>query len=265
MPIHFDKTDHIVTITMDRHEKRNAMDIEHGHALAAAWKQFNEDDDAWVAIITGVKNSFCAGGDLNSLNSIAEKSRETGDSSTYKSVAGPDGIRWSLKNYQIDKPIIAAVNGFCVAGGFEMLGATDIRIASTEAVFQIPEPKRGLIAMGGTTARLPRQLPWPLAMELLLTADRIDAHRAREIGLVNEVVEPDQLLDTALAWARRITVNAPLAVQGTKRSAYLGIRTTLEDAFALEEEIGARNFLAEDAAEGSRAFVEKRPPVWRGR
>jgi enoyl-CoA hydratase len=235
MPIHYEKADHVVTITMDRPEKRNAMDLEHGHALAAGWKRFNEDPDARVAIITGVETSFCAGGDLTALNAIAVAGRESGATDTYRTVQGVDGIRWTLKNYEIAKPIIAAVNGFCVAGGFEMLGATDIRIASTEAVFAVPEPQRGLVAMGGTCARLTRQLPWPLAMEILLTGDRFDAFRALEIGLVNRVVEP------------------------------AGFRTDLARAYEIEEAIGAQNFITEDAAEGSAAFVQKREPVWRGR
>jgi enoyl-CoA hydratase len=265
MPIHYEKSDHIVLITIDRYEKRNAMDLNHGHALASAWQAFNADDDAWVAIVTGVKNAFCAGGDLNSLHTIAQESRASGDPTKYKAVQDPSGVRWTLKGYDLFKPIIAAVNGYCVAGGFEMLGATDIRIASTAAVFQIPEPRRGLMAMGGTTARLPRQIGWAHAMEMLLVADRIDAARALELGLVNAVVDPEDLLDTAMDWARRIAANAPRAVQATKRSALTGFRLTLAEAFALEESIGAQNFLTEDAAEGSLAFVEKRPPVWRGR
>jgi len=265
MPIHYEQTGHIVTITMDRYEKRNAMDLDHGHHLAAAWKRFNEDDNARVAIITGVRDAFCAGGDLGAMSEIAETSRQSGDSGAYRAVAGPDGIRWTLKNYEIYKPIIAAVNGYCVAGGFEMLGATDIRIASTAAVFQIPEPKRGLVAMGGTTARLPRQMPWALAMELLLVADRVDARRAQEIGLVNQVVDPDQLLPTAREWAERIARNAPLAIQATKRSAMTGFRASLAEAYEIEEQVGAANFMTQDATEGSRAFVEKRDPVWSGR
>jgi enoyl-CoA hydratase len=264
MPIHYDKSDHIVRITIDRYEKRNAIDLDHGHALARAWQEFNEDDDAWVAIVTGVKDTFCVGGDLNMLNTLVEKGRASGNRNEWTAVKDESGVRWTLKGYDIYKPIVAAVNGFCMAGGFEMLGATDIRIASTTAVFQIPEPKRGLMAMGGTTARLPRQLSWVHAMELLLVAERVDAQRALELGLVNEVVEPEQLEDAALRWARRITANAPLAVQATKRSALTGFQKTLRDAFAAEEEIGADNMMNEDAAEGSRAFLEKRAPVWRG-
>src|SRR5215203_5047611 len=263
MPIHYEKSDHIVLITLDRYEKRNALDPEHGFALLDCWKKFRDDDDAWVAIITGVKNAFCAGGDLGVLNAASAR---TLDGETFANeYADENNARWSLKNLDVFKPIIAAVNGFCVAGGFEMLGATDIRIASTQAFFQIAEPRRGLIAFGGTTSRLPRQLPWVHAMDLLLTADRVDAQRAAELGLVNEVVEPAELMEAARRWARRITQNAPLAVQATKKSAVLGFRTTLEDALVVEDGLGAGLFSSDDAAEGTRAFLEKRPPVWAAR
>jgi enoyl-CoA hydratase len=263
MPIHYEKSDHIVLITLDRYEKRNALDPEHGFALLDCWKRFRDDDDAWVAIITGVKNAFCAGGDLGVLNAASARTLE-GETFTNE-YADENNARWSLKNLDVFKPIIAAVNGFCVAGGFEMLGATDIRIASTNAVFRIAEPQRGLMAYGGTTTRLPRQIPWVFAMELLLTADGIDAQRALQMGVVNEVVAPEDLMDTAYRWARRITANAPLAVRAAKQSALLGMRSTLAEAMVVEDEIGGSLFSTRDAQEGTTAFLEKRDPVWQGR
>jgi len=264
MPIHYDKSDHVVRITIDRYEKRNALDVEHGIALLDAWKTFRADDDAWVAIVTGVKTAFCAGGDLGTLGTTSTSSRKSNEVFS-NPFADENNARWTLKNLDVFKPIISAVNGHCIAGGFEMFGATDIRIASTEAFFQIAEPRRGLIAFGGTTSRLPRQLPWVHAMELLLTADRIDAHRALELGLINEVVEPDQLLDAAYGWARRITQNAPLAVQAAKKSAVLSFRTTLREGMLTEDQLGEGLFATEDAAEGIAAFLEKRAPVWKAR
>jgi len=264
MPIHYDKSDHIVRITIDRYEKRNALDVEHGIALLDAWKAFRDDDDAWVAIVTGVKTAFCAGGDLGTLGTTSASNRKNNDAFS-NPFADENNARWTLKNLDVFKPIIAAVNGHCIAGGFELFGATDIRIASTQAFFQIAEPRRGLIAFGGTTSRLPRQLPWVHAMELLLTADRIDAHRALELGLINEVVEPDQLLDAAYRWARRITQNAPLAVQAAKKSAVLAFRSTLQEGQVIEDQLGEGLFATEDAAEGIAAFLEKRAPVWRAR
>jgi len=214
--------------------------------------------------VTGVKNAFCAGGDLSVLNQTSQAVRSSGEAFA-NPWADEHGARWTLKNLELYKPVIAAVNGFCVAGGFEMFGATDIRIASTDAVFQIAEPRRGLIAFGGTTTRLPRQIPWAHAMELLLTADRIDAHQAERLGLVNEVVAPSELMDTARRWARRITQNAPLAVQATKQAAVAGLTTTLREAMVVEDRLGGELMSSADAQEGTKAFLEKREPRWTGR
>ena len=156
------------------------------------------------------------------------------------------------------KPIIAAVNGTCVAGGFEMLGCTDIRVAVPEARFAVMEPKRGLFAGGGSTVRLPRQIPYALAMELLLTADMVDAQRALAMGLLNQVVPADRLMDTAYDYAERIAANAPLAVFATKQSAVEGLTLDLKSAYDNETRHSDRVFETEDAKEGPRAFAEKR-------
>jgi enoyl-CoA hydratase len=147
----------------------------------------------------------------------------------------------------------------------EMLGSTDIRVAVPEARFAVIEPKRGLFAGGGTTVRLPRQIPYPLAMELLLTADMVDAERALAIGLINRVVAADQLMDAAYEYAERIAANAPMAVFATKQSAVEGLALELEAAFDNETGHSDRVFATEDAKEGPRAFAEKRPPRWHGR
>lgn len=261
MAIRYEKQDHIVVITMDRYEKRNALDSEHRRALADAWIGFRDDRDAWVAVITGVQNAFCAGGDLADMGRIAVEMR-TGEGTAIQDE--DRGAQFTLKGLEIVKPIIAAVNGYCMAGGMELLGGTDIRIASTQAVFSVTEPRRGLMAGGGTTARLPRQLGWPAAMELLLVAGRVTAERALALGLVNEVVAPEDLLDTAKAWAAEICRNGPLAVQGTKKSALRGFAAaTLEEAYAIEDTVTKEVFSTLDATEGPRAFLEKREPVWR--
>jgi enoyl-CoA hydratase len=176
-----------------------------------------------------------------------------------------DGTDAVLRSLTLYKPIIAAVNGPCVAGGMELLGATDIRIATEHAVFGLMEPKRGLFAGGGSTVRLPRQIPYAAAMEFLLTADAVPASRALEVGLLNEIVPEDELWERALGWAHRITANAPLAVQATKESVLRGSALELEAAYRMEAEISHRVFATEDASEGPLAFAEKRPPVWRGR
>jgi len=147
----------------------------------------------------------------------------------------------------------------------EMLGGIDIRIACPEATFAVMEPKRGLFAGGGTTVRLPRQIPFPQAMEFLLCADEIPAARALEMGVLNQIVPKDELLDAAYVMARRITVNAPLAVQATKESVLRCLGLPLDEAFKLESELSSMVFQSEDAKEGPKAFAEKRKPVWQGR
>jgi enoyl-CoA hydratase len=268
MPIHYEMNDeHIVLITIDR-PPRNAMDMYHFRDLANAWRRFKDDPEAWVAIITGVGESFCVGADLKTYIPQVTALQKEIAAGKVKEIDGcrlTDGTYAVLRNVQIYKPIIAAVNGFCVAGGMEMLGGVDIRIACPEASFAVMEPKRGLFAGGGTTVRLPRQIPFPQAMEFLLCADRIPAHRALEMGLVNQVVPRDALLDAAYAMARRITVNAPLAVQATKESVLRGLALPLEEAYGLEQELSSQIFQTEDAKEGPKAFAEKRPPVWQGR
>lgn len=265
MTIRYEKSDHKVVITMDRYEKRNAIDMEHAAAMMDCWRRFRDDPDARVAIVTGVSNAFCAGGDLNDMRKVAEEQRATGTSSTRDAFTN-GGEYFTLKGFEIYKPIIAAVNGYCMAGGMELLGGTDIRIASTQAVFSVTEPRRGLIAGGGTTSRLPRQLGWPAAMEILLLAGDVSAERAYQLGLVNEVVEPEELLPTAHRWADEICKNAPLAVQATKKSALMGFAAAgLAEAYRIESECATENLSNEDASEGTRAFIEKRPPVWKGR
>jgi enoyl-CoA hydratase len=146
-----------------------------------------------------------------------------------------------------------------------MLGGIDIRIATANARFGVMEPKRGLFAGGGTTVRLPRQLAFPAAMEFLLTAEAFPAERALELGLVNEIVPEDELMERARAWARRITANAPLAVQATKESVLRCLAVDMKEAYKIESELSSGIFQTEDAKEGPKAFAEKRPPVWQGK
>src|SRR5215218_2415861 len=253
MPIHYTGDDHVVTITIDRPARRNALDLEHFDALA----------DAWEAIVTGVDDAFCSGGDLRDylpLLTAAMSSESRDDRARFRS-----GTEAVLRDLDIYKPIIAAVNGPCVAGGMELLNGTDIRLASPEAVFGMLEPKRGLFASGGTSARLPRQIPWAAAMEFLLTAEAVPATRALEMGLLNEIVPRTRLLERAQEWAARITDNAPLAVAATKESALRGLAAeSLADALRIEARLSARVLRTADAREGPRAFTEKRAPRWTG-
>jgi enoyl-CoA hydratase len=268
MPIHYEVDDHVATITIDRPETRNALDMYHFRDLAAAWRRFNDDDEIWVAIITGVDDAFMAGADLKTfVPQVTELQKQiaAGDVKEVDGCRLSDSVYAVLRNVKIFKPIIAAVGGPCVAGGMEMLGGIDIRIATPDATFGVMEPKRGLFAGGGTTVRLPRQLNFPAAMEFLLTAERFPAERALELGLINEIVNRDQLMERAREWADRINANAPLAVQATKESVLRGLALDLEEAYKLEQQISSTVFQTEDAKEGPKAFAEKRPPVWQGK
>ncbi len=226
MPTHFEKQagvadglEHVVLITIDRPATKNALDVYHFRDLANAWKEVRYDDEIWLAVATGVERCFMAGAELKGyIPQITELAKEIGRGEVTE-IDGcrlADGTRAVLRDAKIYKPIIAAINGPCVAGGMEMLGGVDNRIASDHAAVGVMEPKRGLFAGGGTTARLPRHLSFPAAMEFLLTAEAFPASRALALGLINEIVGEDELLERAFDWAHRITLNAPLAVQATK-------------------------------------------------
>jgi len=268
MPIHYELgDDHVARITIDRPEARNSLDLYHFRDLANAWRTFRDTEDAWIAIITGVPGNFMTGADLKTyIPQITKLSKEIA-SGAVDEIDGcklRDGTDAVLRSLTIYKPIIAAIDGPCVAGGMEMLGGIDIRVATPNARFGVMEPKRGLFAGGGTTVRLPRQLAFPAAMEFLLTAEAFPASRALELGLLNEIVEPDVLMETAERWASRIIANAPLAVQATKESVLRGLAIDMKAAYKLESEISQRVFATEDAKEGPKAFAEKRDPVWKG-
>jgi enoyl-CoA hydratase/carnithine racemase len=269
MPIHYEQLDgHVARITIDRPEAKNSLDLYHFRDLANAWRRFRDEPEDWVAIITGVERCFMSGADLKTyIPQITNLSKQirSGEVDEIDGCRLRDGTDAVLRSLTIYKPIIAAVNGPCVAGGMEMLGGIDIRVATDNARFGVMEPKRGLFAGGGTTVRLPRQIPFPAAMEFLLTAEHFPASRALELGLLNEVVPEDELQDRAVDWARRITANAPLAVAATKESVLRCLALNLPEAYKLESEISQQVFATEDAKEGPKAFAEKRPPVWQGK
>jgi enoyl-CoA hydratase len=244
------------------------MDMEHFFQLRSAWERFGEDGDAYVAIVTGVGQDFCVGADLKTyIPQITELQRKmkSGEVTELGGYRLDDGVKAVLRGTKLYKPVIAAVNGNCVAVGMEMLGGTDIRVASDTASFGVLEPKRGLFAGGGTTVRLPRQIPFPAAMEFLLCADRIPAQRAFEMGLLNEVCRPEDLMERARHYAGRITANGPFAVRKTKESVLRGLATNMSEAYKIESEISGEVFSSEDAKEGPLAFAEKRTPNWQNR
>jgi enoyl-CoA hydratase len=259
---------HVLQITIDRPERKNAFDLYHFRDLARAWHDYRDDDDLWVAIITGVEGCFMSGADLKDyIPQITELSKKisSGEVSEIDGCKLSDGTEAVLRNVKLYKPIIAAIDGPCVAGGMEMLGGADLRIATPRATFGVLEPKRGLFAGGGTTARLPRQIGYAAAMELLLCADVISAERAMALGLLNEIVEPDDLLPAAHRWAQRLLANGPLAVRATKESVVRGMLGTLKEAYKIESELAGVVFASEDAKEGPKAFADKRAPQWKNR
>jgi enoyl-CoA hydratase/carnithine racemase len=280
MPIHYEKDGHIVTITIDRPEARNSLDLEHFGQLADSWVRFRDDDDAFVAILTGVGDVYCVGADLKKFISVvteqADKlaaggSKQQVEGSTYTMAHSliavlrdgatlPDGSEFALY-----KPVIAAINGICAAGGMEMMWNTDLRVVSEDAWFQLAEPRRGLFPGGGSTVHSARQLSWCNAMEVLLLADRITPRRALEMGLVNAVVPRDQVMAKARELAETICLNGPLAVRACKQSAKQSTFLDLKAALANEMSFSAGVFMSDDAKEGIKAFKEKRKPVWQGR
>ena len=249
----YEKRDRIAIITINRAEALNAFTLEMLQAMDAAFADFTKDPDLWVAILTAAGDkSFCTGMDLKE----AIPMMQTGDELDYQ-----DHTKRPFSD--VFKPIIAAVNGYCIAGGLEFLQGTDLRIAAENATFGLGEVRWGIIPTGGSHIRLPRQIPWAVAMELLVMGRPITAKRAYDIGLVNEVVPLEQLMPTALKWAETICKNGPLAVRTAKEIAVRALG--LESGFVLEKALGARVFSSEDAKEGPRAFAEKRPPKFTGR
>ena len=224
--------DHIVTITINRPEARNSMDMEHFYRVARrpGTASARTTTPTWRSSPASGKD-FCVGADLKTyIPQVTELHQKMRDGEHPDELGGyrlDDGVKAVLRGTKLYKPIIAAVNGNCVAGGMEMLGGIDIRVAADTATFGVMEPKRGLFAGGGTTVRLPRQIPYPAAMEFLLCADQIPAQRALEMGVLNEVCRPADLMERAYEYARRITANGPLAVRKTKESVLRGLATDM--------------------------------------
>jgi E-phenylitaconyl-CoA hydratase len=258
MTIRYDKDGMIATITINRPEAMNAMDRETSHELAEAFRDFDRDEQLRVAILTGAGDkAFSAGADLKKMYGRAEDGniQEIWD----------DERQWRLgQRLQVWKPIIAAINGYCLAGGLELAMGCDIRIASETATFGCPEVRWGILH-GYGALRLPKTMPLSAAMELLLTGEFITAQEAHRLGLVSRVIAPTELLPTAQQLATRICANGPLAIRVTKELAWRGQEMSLEDALRLYSALGALVRASEDAREGPRAFAEKRQPHFKGR
>lgn len=256
MPIDFTKSGHIGVVTINRPEAMNCLSQNDAEALGRIWTAFRDDDDMRVGILTGAGDkAFCAGADLNDLIPKIN-SGEFPISHTFHGI---------LKNIRCFKPIIAAINGHCLAGGTEMLQGTDIRIAVQHATFGLPEAKWGLFPFGGSTVRLPQQIPYCWAMEMLLTGEPIDAEQALRIGLINRIVPRKELIPTAMAIAERLNQNGPAALKAIKESALRAYDLPRESAYLLEAFFAEKIFGTCDAIEGPKAFSEKRTPIFEGR
>ena len=251
--LRYEKRGRIAIITMNRPEAMNSLTKEMLIGLEAAFEDYNNDPELRCAIFTASGDrAFCTGLDLK----VALPALNEGDALGYE-----DPAKRPFQN--VYKPIITAVNGVCVAGGLEFLLGTDIRIAAEHAKFGLAEVRWAVVPAGGSHGRLPQQIPWAIAMEMLLTGNTIDAQRAYDIGLINKVVPAERLLDEALAYAERICENGPLAVRTAKEIAMRALNN--EPAFVLEKTMSARVFASEDAREGPRAFAAKSKPEYVGR
>jgi E-phenylitaconyl-CoA hydratase len=255
----FELTDQVAVITLNRPAVRNAMNRELGSALLEALQQVREEADIRAAVITGAGRTFCAGADLKeraqtgraadaSVASVIEASRTTG-----------------FARMVMEKPLIAAIDGYCLAAGFELALMCDIRICTPDAKFGLPEITRGFFPGGGGPQRLMRAIPQAVAMEMILTGDAIDASTAQHVGLVSRIVPADDLVTTAGQIARRIASHAPLAVRAVKEVAYAALDETLEQSLRFGGTLRWIIGQTEDAREGPRAFAERRAPYYQGR
>ena len=244
--------DGVLIVTINRPDARNAVNGAVATGMAAALDRLDAEDDLRVGVVTGAGGYFSAGMDLKAF---------VQGESPYAEDRGFAGITQRASR----KPLIAAIEGFALAGGFEVALSCDLIVASREARFGIPEVKRSLVAAGGALLRLPRRIPYHLAMEFALTGEPIGAERAAELGIVNRLAEPGKALDTALDLAAEIVKNAPLALIATKQIIQESPEWSSAEMWTKQGEISGPVFTSEDAREGATAFAEKREPVWQGR
>lgn len=247
-------SDHVMTVTLNRPDKLNALHPPANAELAGVFDDYAADDDLWVAIITGAGRGFCAGNDLR-----------------YQAEGGelfpvPMGFAGLTSRFDLTKPVIAAVNGVAMGGGFEIALACDIIIAAESARFALPEPKVGLAALAGGLQRLPRQIGSKRALGMILTGRHVPAPEGYDLGFVNAVVPDEQLMDTAQEWAGMIAANAPLSVRASKDVVYRSLdMASLEESMAVKYDSVRAMISSEDFVEGPKAFAEKRAPEWKGK
>lgn len=255
--------DSLLIVTLDRPETRNALNAEMRESLIETWRRFRDDEALRVAVLTGAgEAAFCSGADLKEVGDYYRsmtpyERREHGEREP--------GLGGLTRNFDPRKPVIAAINGACLAGGLEIALACDIRIAADHATFGLPEVRRGILPGAGGTQRLPRALPFGVALEMILTGEPIDAEAALRWGLVSRLAPAAELMDSAMEIAGRIAANGPLAVRAARDAVYQGAGLPLDQALRLEQFHAEPLRQSEDAQEGVRAFTEKRAPRFSGK
>lgn len=254
--VEYSQRGHVAVVTINRPEARNAVNAEVASGIEAAIDRIEADEETWVGVLTGAGTVFSAGADLKAIAS--------GQAAGLATERG--GFAGIVRRFR-EKPLIAAVDGRALAGGCEIALACDLIVASGAAEFGVPEVKRSLVAAGGGLIRLPQVLPPKVALELALTGEAISAERAHALGMINELVEPGNAVDAAVALAERICVNAPIAVRESRKVVLRAISdsATEDELWRVTNDAFVTVMQSEDFAEGPRAFIEKRPPVWRGR
>ena len=250
---------HTLIVTMNRPEKKNALSGDMLAIMEQAWDRVNSDDDIRVCILTGAAGAFCAGADLSAMTQNNPSDRFEDGS------FDPARLKSLLKGFRLTKPLIAAVEGPAIAGGTEILQATDIRVAGESAKFGVSEVKWALYPLGGSAVRLPRQIPYTVAADLLLTGRHITAPEAKELGLIGHLVPDGTALDKAREIADLICANGPLAVQAVLRTIRDSEGKHEDECWAEDAKVGLAVFASEDAKEGPKAFMERRKPEFQGR
>lgn len=259
MAILYEKRGRVAYITINRPEARNAIDLETSQELTQAWQDFRDDENVWIGVLTGAGDkAFSAGADLKSLiPMLAGAARSNG--------AGDDfGFGGITRGFECWKPIIAAVNGFCLAGGTEMMLACDLRIAAENATIGLTEVRWGIIPGAGGTQRLPRMIPLAKAMEIILLGEPIAAEEAYRLGLVNKVVPQAELINEVERWIETLLARGPLALRAAKQAMLQGLDMTLDEGMQLEQRLFRQMLATEDAKEGPMAFAQKRKPEFKG-
>jgi dehydration protein DpgD len=259
--VRYEKKDQVAYVTLNRPEVLNAMDLRMHEDLALAWDDIEADDDVQVAVVTGAgERAFSVGQDLYERAGLGKQDVSP---TTFGSRGQPGWPRLT-ERFSFSKPVVARVNGYALGGGFELALACDIIIASHQAVFALPEARLGLVPGAGGVFRLPRQIPFKVAMGYLLTGRQISAAQALQLGLVNEVVAPECLDRCVAAWVSDLLKSAPLSVRAIKEAALQSLDMPLEHAFTAKFSWEQRRMHSHDAIEGPQAFSEKRKPRWRG-